>query len=271
MIVFCHIPKTAGMAVKHVLKSNFGTRFVSSTTWGKARAMTTARDLKHELLAYPRAEVIGGHGMRPFVDYGERGRSFRWFTILRDPRARLISHYVYDLENGRAGDSFEAWLRSDVANYQVRWIAGEPDLEAARQLLDERFEVVGFQEDFRASLVLLNQIMFEDRLTLTSERPVNVTRSRETKDRIAAELEAHADLVEAATALDQALYDFARTRFWGPAVERMGAANLEDRVERAFGAPAKAGGGVRRFLYELHRNGVYKPVLWCAKALGARE
>ena len=272
MIVFCHIPKTAGMAVKHVLKSHYGTRFVSSTTWGKARAMTTAQDLKHELLAYPRAEVIGGHGMRPFVDYGERGRDFRWFTILRDPQARLVSHYVYDLENGRAGASFEEWLQTDIANYQVRWIAGEPDLAAAKQLLDEKFAFVGLQEHFRESLVLLNRALFDDTLRLASEQRVNVTRSKDVKEQVRLVMEQHPELVTAATSLDDELYAFARDRFWEPAVAEVGGGEaLEALVTECYDETLPDEGRTRRRVHELHRNGIYKPVLWIARALGARR
>lgn len=270
MIVFCHIPKTAGMAVKHVLKSRYGLRFLSSTTWGKSRPATTEADLRHELLAYPGARAIGGHGMRPFVDYGARGEGFRWFTILRDARSRLISHYVYDLEHGRAPDSFEAWLASDVANYQVRWIAGEEDLGAAKALLDAKFEFVGFQEHFRESLVLLNHALFEDTLPLHVERPVNATRSVDVKDRVRAEMTDHAELVAAAIGLDEELYRFAYDQFWTPAVAAMGEDALAKRVARGFAAGSPEDGKMNRMLHDLHRSGVYKPLLVAAKVIGAR-
>ncbi|MDA1194544.1 MAG: sulfotransferase family 2 domain-containing protein [Planctomycetota bacterium] len=270
MIVFCHIPKTAGMAVKHVLKSNLGLRFLSSTTWGKARAATTASDLRYELLLSPRPAAIGGHGMRPFIDYGELGKAFRWITILRDPVARLISHYVYDLENGRAGDSFEAWLQGDIANYQVRWIAGEPDLELAKSLLDTKFVFVGFQEQFRESLVLMNHVAFDDRLRIQSERRVNATRSTDIKARVEQDVREHSELVDLACGLDRQLYALAQAKFWEPQVAALGSEVLAERLRAAFDSSDADHGKTRRMIHELHRNVIYKPALWCAKAFGVR-
>ena len=271
MVVFCHIPKTAGMAVYDILKSNFGLRFLASTTWGKRLPRTTRRDLAIELLTYPKVIALAGHGLRPFVGYAEYNERFQWFTFLRDPIQRVVSHYVYDCETRRTELGFEDWLTNDMSNYQVRWLAGKEDLASAKQFLSERCALIGFQERFNESLVLIKHFLFDEQLVISHARQVNVTRSTADKRRLVERLSEYRDLIEETNALDLALYRFAREELWPRQVARLGADELSRRVEAEFGGRRVTGfGKSSRFIHALHRNLTYKPAIFLAKAFGAR-
>jgi hypothetical protein len=271
LVVFCHIPKTAGMAVYDVLKANLGVRFLASTTWGKRLPRTTRRDLAIELISYPRVAALAGHGLRPFIDYAEYEERFQWFTYLRDPIQRVISHYVYDRETKKTALAFEDWLTNDMSNYQVRWIAGKEDLAFAKQFLTHRCALVGLQERFNASLILMNRYLFDERLYISDARRVNVTQSTDEKRRLVENLSKYRDIIEETNALDLALYRFAIDEIWPRQVTSFGEDELNRRVQAEFGEQRAQGFGRNsRLVHDLHRNLTYKPTVFLAKALGAR-
>lgn len=260
------------MAIYDVLKANFGVRFLASTTWGKRLPRTTRRDLAIELVSYPKAVALAGHGLRPFIDYAEYEQRFQWFTFLRYPIRRVISHYVYDRETKNTALAFEDWLSNDMSNYQVRWLAGKEDLSYAKRFLRERCALVGFQERFNESLVLIKRFLFDEQLVISDARRVNVTRSTDEKRRLMEKLTEYSGLIEETNALDLELYRFARDEIWPRQVARFGDGDLSSRVEAEFGERHAQGyGRSARLVHNLHRNLTYKPTIFLAKALGARD
>lgn len=60
-----------------------------------SRSIYLYQDLKKDARLFRRLKCITGHGLKPFVDFREYESRLRWFTFLRDPKKRFISHYIH--------------------------------------------------------------------------------------------------------------------------------------------------------------------------------
>jgi hypothetical protein len=157
MIIFCHIPKTAGTTVNSILWRHFLGRVVEAepTIGTLYRRNDYERDV-----AYTRgARVLIGHSIRPYEDYGPTAANFKWFTFLRDPRATLISSYVHHNTSDHPIHQiyklpFPQWLETFGASRQTAWLAGSYSAESAIATLNG-FAAVGLVERFDESLVVL--------------------------------------------------------------------------------------------------------------------
>src|SRR5690242_21116923 len=111
VVVFNHIPKTAGTTLKYVL----------CRIYGQDRVMTSQRKGEHrqrlgeasDLIEAGAASVLiahTGYGVHEFLPSSHR---YRLFTILRDPVARTVSRYrMAQREEGFSGtveDFFDAY------------------------------------------------------------------------------------------------------------------------------------------------------------------
>lgn len=268
VILFNHIPKTAGTTMKHVLWRAVGSDRVL-TSLGEDhpdRVAAIAAELDRDL---DRPYAIASH-----VGFGVEERlparhSYPAFTFLRDPVQRTISRYWHYRSAPRraAGlepsQPLEEWLQSDVLhryNSQAGFLSGlwtrhhldgaplarsdfDSELLAAAQRNLETHAVVGLAERFDESMLLLRD-GFGWPLRKTTYRRAN-GRSRP-RELTAAEL----DAVRANNELDLELYEFGRALF-----ERRLRARCADRelrlrryrrLNRAYGrvypvtAPARA-------------------------------
>jgi hypothetical protein len=104
----------------------------------------------------PLIECITGHAVHAYSDLDTISDDIKYFTVLRDPVARCISAYFYGTEYMKRNFTFEQHFRTEGKNnLQTRWIAGRPDLEAAKQILAERFWLVGRTERLAEFVVML--------------------------------------------------------------------------------------------------------------------
>jgi hypothetical protein len=220
---FVHIDKTAGRTVRAVLRRSFGAGHCEIRTPYARRSAdrhdrsvyVTAVDLRRVRRIYRRLRGIAGHNVKPYSDLAAACPQIRYFTFLRDPVSRYLSHFKNRAQAyGRA--DFDRWAAEDaMRDYQTRSLAGEPNLQKALDLLAGRIGFVGLNEAFDESLLMLGQWLADpdfrpeyrpvNRL-VDKERPRDVARSQadlgyldtpEVRDRL---LEANA--------LDQQLYDF---------------------------------------------------------------
>lgn len=155
-----------------------------------------------------------------------------YFTFLRDPIERTISHYYYVLSRPQEfeiakyirqhnidfHEALERELIRDIQNVQTRMIAGLPydfppntyteeHLETAINNLNDYFAVVGLVERFDESLLLLKKAfgwsnIFYNRQNKTPRRPY--------QDEVAPATMA---LIEKENDLDIKLYQFAQQLF----------------------------------------------------------
>lgn len=227
-LFFIHIPKTAGTSVRFALESRFDPAKVMPVE-GYNEKDTGPRALR-------RYDLIAAHlGADHFNFIGE---GYRSFTVLREPRARLVSlynmHRVISPErlSQLSGPQRVVWqtaldsslaefLRSDqpeiallVRDAQVRQLASSiddasdrsRDLELARENLS-RIDVVGVTELLGSTLALLMTRMgWTEPFTLAHHARVSPTVSLDSLDD---ETRSELDRV---TRLDQQLYRAALSR-----------------------------------------------------------
>jgi len=218
LLVFVHIRKTAGMTLRHILHRQYGGRrsvrllknFFTDSERSRADVENIVNAVPDDL------RVIHGHILYwddlPWPD----GTAF--FTLLRNPIERALSHYYWL----RARNSkFELPLEDAIAqgavpdNLQTRVIAGsnppfgETSAEMLRTAIDHlaRFSVVGLTERFDESVALMTRTFgWQPRLYATA----NATPNRQPRAEIAPET---LRLIERHNALDVELYQHAKTKF----------------------------------------------------------
>lgn len=245
VIVFNHIPKTAGTTMKHVLWRAVGSRRVltSLAEDHRERLAAIAAELDREL---ERPCAIAHH-----IGFGIEARlparhSYRAFTFLRDPVERTVSRYWHyraaaPRASGREpSEPLEEWLQTDVIhryNSQAGFLGGlwtrhnldgaplqraafDDELLAVAKRNLESHAVIGLAERFDESMLLLRGA-FGWPLRKTTYRRAN--RSNRQRPLTAAELAA----VRANNELDLELYEFGRELF-----EARLAARCEDRERR---------------------------------------
>lgn len=182
MLAFTHIPKTAGTTLNYILQKNFGYR-LNSVILRKGPNYNYA-DLKKDNFIYGNAICIAGHGVKPFINYKEYNDRLKWFTFLRDPIKRYVSQYIHQ-QTGELKQyhlPIEKWGEKYArSNWQVKWIAGEEDLEAAMQIIDEKFIFIGLTEKFDESLLMMKNI-FNLNIDILYDKPKMVVRNNDLKD-----------------------------------------------------------------------------------------
>ena len=184
MLVFSHIPKTAGSTFNSILRKSFGAKMISVIPESGTTYRKSDFELDFGLNNYPLG--ISGHGLKPYVDFGEHEDNLQWVTFLRDPIERYVSQYLHQQVYGP--DEFimdlipwsEKFARS---NWQVKWLAGEEDLEKAKEIVHEKLAFIGVVEHFDESLQLMNQ-RFNNSLDISYKAPKNVVKDKSLKKRL---------------------------------------------------------------------------------------
>ncbi len=205
VIAFVHIQKTAGTSMKFILKHSFGMSHCDVNPLDPAAgSVFGAPDLAFVRRVYPWLRSVSGHEIvEPTRHLGD---AVMPYTMLREPVARMISHFQDKNVRGRAGLDIEDFLADPSQHdFQVRKIAGGPDLEKACRLLEERYFFVGLTEQFAASMRLFAK---------TCPFPIDLRYRRQNKasdDTISRRLRSDESIMSRlrdANRLDAALYDF---------------------------------------------------------------
>lgn len=178
-IAFVHLMKTGGQTMRAILRKNFGAGHCDMLLFEETRP----RDWRWIQLCYPRLASISGHGMvTGLADFEQRFPRARYFTILRNPIDRAISHYQFLLNGGHHVPAFSDWLREN-ANYMTRKLAGEINAEKAIETLEEKIGFVGFVETYDESLVMWKRWVDAPSLDITYQS-VNRARSDQVRNEI---------------------------------------------------------------------------------------
>ncbi len=270
VLAYSHIPKAAGTTIIYLLRRNFGVRHFDALdrTPGRVK-FYTARDLNRDLKLHPWARSVASHHLMPFVDYGKHDHRLRWYAFFREPRKRLLSQYQYQVETLGVSQDFPDWIRSlPRRNYQVFWLTGGQDLEAAKQVARQKLVAFGLVEHLNESLLILREALGIPDFDVRYDRPKNISRSGDFRERLAEQARQHSDLVEHYIGLETQLYDYLLGELWPRQVEQYGASRLAEDVQTAFTSPPAALGRGRRRANVLYRNLVYKPLVGLGKCLG---
>jgi hypothetical protein len=260
LLVFVHIPKSAGTTFGWILRCHYGERFdrIDQSRRGKLETAVASARPDDELPdpVRPGIRAVSGHlcfGLSSLFP-----EDTRYVTILRDPVERTISQYEYLLS--RVGHPWHnpqlppptAELRLDQsigeANYirdnlQTRMLCGlvsqdEPlpadAIERAKRNLQDRFEYVGTTERFAKFVAMLNLELGWPTIAYQEAR---VTPGRRRKDELPADV---LRVVEDQNALDRELVDYA-DELLTAALEQVGPElELETEVLRRALPPARA-------------------------------
>jgi Sulfotransferase family len=219
VLYFSHIPKTAGMTFRTIVEDHFPCHEICPATLDEHIAT-----IPPELLKTYR--LFRGH--LGFIDLPQLvpGKRLINVNILREPIARVISHYDYirrtptdprydslkdisleefaeKLTLGKFGKNMQTYRIAKVAQFNLSDLTPEATLELAKQSLDQ-FAFAGILERFQDSLFLLSYI-FGWKPILNS-RKENASKKPKTAAAISPQTLA---VIKEQTQLDQVLYQYA--------------------------------------------------------------
>lgn len=263
IVAFIHIKKTAGKAMKHQLRRAFGTEHCDVKRWRDDAHYFSAADLHRLLWLYPRLRSIAGHSIKAYSDLRIKFPRLSYYTFLRDPIQRSISHYQYRVNLGTIKCTFEDWISDESNhNWQVRALAGTADLDQALRMVEHDISFTGLQERMDESLLMLNRALNLNRLTRAPSERVNAARNRVVRDEIIKDT-LNLRLLRRANRLDIELYRYA---------EAVVFPRQQQAYASALARPARVGG--RRFWARYgqgycanvtYRELVYKPMVWLSR------
>ncbi|WP_416666569.1 sulfotransferase family 2 domain-containing protein [Egbenema bharatensis] len=223
VLYFTHIPKTAGMTFRTIVEDHFHAEEICPAT------------LNAQLAKIPKDEVIHYRlfrGHLGFINLPELipGKNLVNVTVLREPVARVISHYEYirrmpgdphyeavkdmtleefaqKLTAGKVGKSIQTYHMAKTLRFDLEGLTPAEILEVAKESLD-RFAFVGLVERFQDSLFLLSYI-FGWKPILNS-RKENAAKKKQPIDELPSST---LEIIQESTQWDAELYRYAREIF----------------------------------------------------------
>jgi hypothetical protein len=247
VLVFVHVPKAAGATLRWIMDQQYNEKAVyRSDMHLYSSAFREFQNLPKEQLAKIRCLI----GHLPYGIHEHLPGPVDYVTLLRNPVDRFLSKYAYLRNNKWVADelkvkekqleSLEAFIEMQVernaVNFQTRQISGCVDLlhatppydkpmtndslETAKKNLKQEFAVVGLQEQFNASLLLMKHAFGWDNVFYHKQ---NVTSRPVPRKKISSKIR---DLIEQHNQLDIQLVNFAKELFaeqisaYGPSFEK---------------------------------------------------
>ena len=224
LLVFAHMMKTAGTSLSKQLIAHFGGKMhivpgglkLDDDYYNKSK-------LKQDLeLFNNNLEIISGHPMRPYVDFGRNEQRMIWFTFFREPKKRYVSHYLHDFKwtkefsyirhKKMKNKSIIEWEKLDnYSNYQTRFIAGEDNVDKAIEILENKFYWMGLTEDYETSMESLKSRLDLNHLYIDT-KPTNTNLAdRNTKKMVH---ENYSDFIVDMNQNHILLYDHVKHKIW---------------------------------------------------------
>lgn len=223
VLYFCHIPKTAGMTFRTIIEDQFACEDVCPATLNAQLRKLSLEELR-------RYRLFRGHlgfSNLPSLLPGKRVINI---TVLREPVARVISHYDYirrmpgdphyaavkdmsleefaqRLTAGKLGKNIQTYHVAKTVRFDLDKLSVEETMALASDSIDQ-FGFVGLVERFQDSLFLLSYI-FGWKPILNS-RKENAAKQKKPLAEIP---ESTLDVIRANSQLDAELFQRAKTTF----------------------------------------------------------
>lgn len=264
MYAFIHIPKTAGSCLRHMLRRSFGPAHLDIKAPLAKRAShdwIAPDDLRRARRVYPNLAGICGHRVTCLTGLHEAEPDLRYFTFLREPLARFVSHFHHACrrqpEPPVPSDFLAFCDDPHQRNVQCRWLGGEPDADPALDHLTRHISFVGLTERFDLSVILFRDWLGRDDFEAVYQ-PRNRRPNRLPFDPLAdPTLRAAA---EDANAADLVLYDRVSNDLF-PAQVRACGRDPEPEVQAMQERNRALTSWREPLAGRLKRNWVYKPLL----------
>ncbi len=252
MIVFSHIPKTAGTTLNGILRKSLGYKLISVIP--RSGSTYLKSDFEKDFARGRLPSGISGHPLKAFIDFGHWESEFEWITFLRDPVHRFVSQYVHQQTSNVAEYNLDiiSWGKKyQRSNWQVKWIAGVEDLEAAKQILSDKFKFVGLVEKFDESLSLLSQNVTTT-MDTSYKKLAMVARNNGLKEKLLQDQEVKQFILQQ-NELDIGLYDHV-TSTWNAQRENKSGQKAQAPMSSIREAAGKYGFYARNFIYRKLRK-----------------
>ena len=155
VIVFLHIHKTGGTTFRSILEKNFGASCCHTNQTRREQFLPDGSRIRKRF--FPRLRAITGHNLVDPLQFTVPDPFYA--TFLREPVARVISHYQDQVLRGTNRATFEESLKTNTRlnNWQVKLMAGGENLDKAKQFL-ERCDFIGLTEKFNLSLQVFGKL-----------------------------------------------------------------------------------------------------------------
>jgi Galactose-3-O-sulfotransferase len=186
IVIFTHIPKTAGTSLRHIIQSQFQPQQVFEFYHLKTQPPKVRKGIEkyNNLTANQKKAIkfVSGHvgfGLHEFLP-----RPCTYITVLRDPVERVVSYYYFLLRNQNnlvKDKSLEEFIQTfeGVHNSMTCYLSGltlkaqlqdpsielksqqfaQETLEIAKANIKQHFQVVGLVERFDETCILLRKIL----------------------------------------------------------------------------------------------------------------
>ena len=243
MLCYVHIPKTGGTTTNYMLGSSLGASFLVPEPWVDARRVISPADLLLLKKWMPWVKHISSHYIRAYSGLERVQPDIIFFTIMREPVARYISHYYHLKDKSfRVSNFYEFMSNKAWRNIQIKYIAGCEDVEKAKQLLRENFVYVGLLERIDETLVMMRKMMADIPLDVRYGPAKNVANRRRKEQEIWERWDEYEAQVTANNWADIELYHFVKEELYPSQQKQYGPTLANDlalfKAQNAV-APAK--------------------------------
>jgi hypothetical protein len=282
MLAFCHIYKTAGTTFTTLLRNHFRLKHFDRP--GFRERLFDADHLRRIQRIYPGLKSIGGHPIRPYAGLEATAPDIRYYTFLRNPVARSISHVTWYLRwkanDGIFFDDFNdllaRWAQApENRNLQCRHLSRDNTCAGVQQQAEAAPFLFLRVKHFDASLLLFRDWANEPTLNLHYSRlntaadkyerlqhthPDYLKRINDFLQELKQD-SARQDMLREANQEDQTLVDWVDTQVWPTQIQAY-TGNLDQDL-RSFqesNAHTPSGSNREPLLPRLYRNAVFKPL-----------
>lgn len=257
MLAFVHIEKASGTTVIDTLRRSFGPRHCDTIPVGRSVTTLSPDGLRFILKIYPKLESIAGHIVKPYVPLETVRPEIRFFTFLREPIARTISHYQYQINRMRKSIPFSEWIKVEkYRDFQTKKLAGKADLKAAKEILRGKMLFAGLLDHFDESLLILRQRSGIPEYDPHYRRK-NVAGNTRIRDELLGD-SAMVELLKEANRVDLELYEYVSEVLY-PEYRKGCGSGLDSDLTRFRAENDDLHGGWNTARNLLKRNLLYKP------------